>query len=566
VNADDVSLLGFTRAQPGLSYNKMVTDTEGNVYIAGIFNGTSDFDPGPDTFLMSSGDYVAQFILKLDEDGGFIWAGALTGSFLNSVRDIAVSKMGRVLVSGTSYGGDLDPDPQRLQYHRARDGDGYVLLLDRNGQLERAITIGGPDSQGAYCVAFDSAGNVLFGGSFENETEIAIGENSYTLEAPAQTSFPYLTKLDETGALVWTKTLGSEGSYHDLATGRDGAIAVSFSSLETGEINLQRMSPDGNTLWSQVIGGDGNVSPREIAMDIRDNVYATGSFWGTIHVGTDSHSLTSLEQEASDGYTVKLTPDGNVAWTSTLSGDTRLPGFLDIPSVDSTVGLSIDTDGNVYTAGRFSGLADMDPGPRTENLLGRFRTPYVQKLDINGQLIWARTMGPNGSGRVKDLSLDQHGNIYIIGDLVGLNYETGDSLIADVDPGPGVHLVETTDFSRSYLWKLRPTEGTPSVMAQTLLDLLLQDPLPSFQGDSINYPEAMAIQPSLTPTEFIYWDRNDDGRLTATELTLRAEDPYGCLAAQDRTGREIVENVGNITLLGVILLTMAGFRTLSTRL
>ena len=62
--------MGGTNGDVGYS---IALDDAGNVYTAGIFSGTVDFDPGIGTYnLTSTGG--STFICKLDAAGDFVWA------------------------------------------------------------------------------------------------------------------------------------------------------------------------------------------------------------------------------------------------------------------------------------------------------------------------------------------------------------------------------------------------------------------------------------------------------------------------------------------------------------
>ncbi|MGZ8558728.1 MAG: hypothetical protein ACXWWC_10355, partial [Chitinophagaceae bacterium] len=54
----------------------VAVDRQGNVYSAGLFNYTTDFDPGPAVFtLTASGPYdYGIYISKLSPSGDFVWA------------------------------------------------------------------------------------------------------------------------------------------------------------------------------------------------------------------------------------------------------------------------------------------------------------------------------------------------------------------------------------------------------------------------------------------------------------------------------------------------------------
>lgn len=67
----------------------VVTDEEGNVYLAGRLRGTTDFDPGPGTFYLSSAGYADIFIQKLDADGNLLWARRMGSEVSDYVVTIA---------------------------------------------------------------------------------------------------------------------------------------------------------------------------------------------------------------------------------------------------------------------------------------------------------------------------------------------------------------------------------------------------------------------------------------------------------------------------------------------
>ena len=79
-------------------------DAEGNVYTSGYFQGTADFDPGPDTFELSSGTGSAIFVSKLDSNGAFQWAQAMGGPGFDNGTGMTVDDEGDVYVTGRFIG------------------------------------------------------------------------------------------------------------------------------------------------------------------------------------------------------------------------------------------------------------------------------------------------------------------------------------------------------------------------------------------------------------------------------------------------------------------------------
>ena len=60
-------------------------DSQGNVYSVGFFQGVVDFDPGSNVFNLQSNGASDYFITKIDADGNFIWARNLDVTGLSAI-------------------------------------------------------------------------------------------------------------------------------------------------------------------------------------------------------------------------------------------------------------------------------------------------------------------------------------------------------------------------------------------------------------------------------------------------------------------------------------------------
>jgi hypothetical protein len=66
-------------------------------------------------------------------------------------------------------------------------------------------------------------------------------------------------------------------------------------------------------------------------------------------------------------------------------------GGTDYDNVNS---LEVDSSGNVYTTGIFSGTADFDPGTGVSNLTSAGGDDvFISKLNSDGSLAWAKSWG-----------------------------------------------------------------------------------------------------------------------------------------------------------------------------
>ncbi len=90
----------------------IATDASNNIYIAGAFNKTVDFDPGPATFSITSFAFQDIFALKLNTSGDFIWvigAGGVSNDFPTGLK---LDASENIYLTGAFRGTvDFDPGP-----------------------------------------------------------------------------------------------------------------------------------------------------------------------------------------------------------------------------------------------------------------------------------------------------------------------------------------------------------------------------------------------------------------------------------------------------------------------
>lgn len=110
--------------------------------------------------------------------------------------------------------------------------------------------------------------------------------------------------------------------------------------------------------------------------------------------------------------------------------------------------ITTDTSGNVINVGSFQGYVDFDPGAGTYGLTsnGNFDI-YIQKLDSNGNFMWANQMGGIQDDRAYSVTTDAMGNIYTTGDFHGT---------VDFDPGIGTHILTSYGSIDAFIQKLDP--------------------------------------------------------------------------------------------------------------
>lgn len=116
------------------------------------------------------------------------------------------------------------------------------------------------------------------------------------------------------------------------------------------------------------------------------------------------------------------------------------------PHQEQSEAIILDSYGNIYTVGTFNDTADFDPGPAVFNLTspGTYDADiFIQKLDNNGNFLWAKSIGGIGNDGFLCLAIDSSNTIYITGHF-------SDSI--DLDPSSAVfNLISSGQFENFIL-------------------------------------------------------------------------------------------------------------------
>lgn len=202
-------------------------------------------------------------------------------------------------------------------------------------------------------------------------------------------------------------------------------------------ITLSTTSFGQNFQWAKQIGAAGWDEATSIKTDQNNNVYAVGLFMGTVDFdpGTGVFNLSSVGNK--DAFICKFDAAGNFIWAKQ---------YGDSATIDEKSSLGIDPSGNLYITNSFLGTVDFDPGPGSFHLTskGSDRDIFIQKLDANGNFIWAKQIGapfvplfptPAHSNAI---AVDAHGDVYLTGYFDGT---------ADFDPDPVSTFTMTSQFN-----------------------------------------------------------------------------------------------------------------------
>lgn len=383
------------------------------------------------------------------------WAKTIGSTNIDFGSDIVADSDGNVYSTGGFYESIIFHGPQlNVEYYSNGEYDFYINKYSPDGALEWAHLIGGALTDQSHGIALDSENNVYVCGEFRGTVDFNPGP-SQDLFVSSGESDGFITKYSSTGDYLWTKTYG--GSAYEVINSiciYDTKLFIggSFSSqnfgLTTGPLSYQmptsggydglliEMTTDGMFTSAKQVGGLGNDEITSMRIDSAGDLYVAGSYSAVADLdpsnGVDLHSSLGL----TDAFVLKMTENGQFLWASTAGGM-----FKDMAS-----DVAVTEDGGVVIAGGFQSVVDFNPSSSVLNLTstGGYDC-FLQKLDGDGNLIWAKTFGGLANDIINDIVIDSNGELTLSG-----SFEEE----ADLNPGPQQYNVISNGLSDGYILRL----------------------------------------------------------------------------------------------------------------
>jgi hypothetical protein len=212
--------------------NSVTVDGLNNVIVSGVFEETVDFDPGPGFYNMTSNGCIDIFLLKLDENGNFLWAKQFGGIDYDYVYSLFHDTNNNILLSG-SFRSVVDFDPGENEYIlTASSSDPYILKLNENGEFLWVAPFQGSDSYyfaENFNTSMDRHGDIYTTGFFESTFDFDPGLNEYFLTTDDGLQSVFIVKLNSEGSFIWALKLGGPGFAlgFDVVVGTTGNIYTS---------------------------------------------------------------------------------------------------------------------------------------------------------------------------------------------------------------------------------------------------------------------------------------------------------------------------------------------------
>lgn len=311
-------------------YGYSVTvDADDNVIFTGAFREAVVFDPGWGSYnLTPAGQHDAVVCKVNGSNGNTLWAVGVGGVGNDYGWDVAVDASGNIYTAGYfEVTADLDPGSGVENHTSAGTADGFVLKLDSDGNYQWSNSIGSTGWDAGYGISVNSAGDVVWVGTFSGTVDMDSG--------------PGLDELVSAGEA-------------------DGFIC----SMDT----------DGVHQWAKSVGGTAWDLFNKVELDSEGNLIAAGQFQETIDLDPGSGSNMYTSAGFYDGVVLKLDENGDYVLGYGFGNSTQ----------DQVQGVAIDQNDDFYIYGQFGGTINMDPfGGTTDLTPAGGQDLFIQKIDQN---------------------------------------------------------------------------------------------------------------------------------------------------------------------------------------
>ena len=267
--------------------NALMIDPSDNIYITGLFWNTVDFDPGPGTHnLIADGFGSDAFILKLDADGNYLWAGKFSGSSDEQGTALSYDPVSTGIIVGGFYQGTIDANPGVGVSNLISAGyvDGFIIKLNNDGTFIWSKSIGGSGFQIIGGLNADNTGNIHITGPFEQTTDFDPSGSTFNLTSNGGTDI-YRLVLNSDGLFSTAEQIGGPNGDWSYSMEFDNTGSEIITGFFDGNVDFDP-GPGTTNLNSAFTGWDGFVAKYCTVYNISVNVaicagesyFAAGAF------------------------------------------------------------------------------------------------------------------------------------------------------------------------------------------------------------------------------------------------------------------------------------------------
>lgn len=353
---------------------KAVVYKNGYVYVTGFFTGAIDFDPNGNE--VSLGGYSNCFICKLSSNGDFQWVDSF-GSAGSEPQDLDVAPNGDIAITGEMLS-QFYFAGQPLNYTVEKDI--FIVKYDPLGTEQWGQSFGSAfssDEEG-NSLKFLSDNSLVIVGTFRNTIDFNYGPSVNNLSSNGG-SDAFLLMLNNSGGFLNACSFGAANSDLGEAVTVDNQNNIILTGMKYGNVDFNpnagvfnlnglgsnaficKLQSDFQFIWAKEFESSSVTKGLSIFCDNTNNIYSTGTAYGTIDFDPSPASSYILSTTyGSNLFFSKLSAFGNFQYAglvnnSNSSFEVGTYGY----NIEPTRILS--SSNSIYISGTFKGNYDFNP-------------------------------------------------------------------------------------------------------------------------------------------------------------------------------------------------------------
>ena len=400
-------------------------DKEGNLFATGYFTGTVNFNPDGNDTKVSNGlsDF---YILKLKSDTTYGWTKTIGGTAAEDGKSITTDDDGNIYVTGFFNGiVNFNPDGNDTRAS-VGESDIFVSRWNSDGSYGWTRTFGSSEQDRGYAV-YSSGQGLYITGYFRSNVDFNAGRVPSVTRTSNGGQDVFIAKLDHDSNYSWVKTFGgpnndsgyslyhkdnnvfATGSFSDTVDFNPGGTIDSKIANGSDDVWFMSMTEDADYNWTRSFGSSGS----DIAYGIDgfgDRLYLVGYFSGSTNFDPLGSSDVKGSNGAADVFIQSVQTDGNYRWTNTAGAAGN----------DIARAIDVDSDGNIYVTGRFTGTVDFNVVEIGGELNGNNTDSFLVGYDTTGKYKWARNFGGNATDEGYGLAIYKSLGLAVTGYFQGI--------------------------------------------------------------------------------------------------------------------------------------------------
>ncbi|MGX5857330.1 PKD domain-containing protein [Dyadobacter jiangsuensis] len=290
------------------------------------------------------------------------------------------------------------------------DTQSYTIVIKASVPSTDAVSISGGSSF-TTDIFVDGSGNIYICGEAAGTIQLGNGK-SYTSQSGSKDFF--VAKYNSAMQCQWVAGGGSTTEDHanGLAVDANGNVFVTgfLAGALVGESTAPKGGLDGFVAkfdgstgvrqWIKTFGGSDKDQGRSIAY-FNSKIYLAGHVTGNIDFGGATSSANGT-----DGFLVSVDPSTGAFAQPTIFGGSNEQQVEDI---------TVDSDGNIYLAGTFSGSITLKGIAQPMSAAGEVDVFVAKWATGSDQFQWAKRAGSGADEFAYDIVVDASKNVYVTG-------------------------------------------------------------------------------------------------------------------------------------------------------